>query len=114
MDLPKFTPGQVVLLMNGDMLTVSTSYLRQAREGDNRLYMNEDRSMTFDETSVSHVLNGGYWLPVEGYNPPVVPDRILDTSIFDKMMEDDPAETEWLKQNLKPRKIEVKDGEEEL
>lgn len=114
MELPKFTPGQVVLLTEGSMLTVDTSYIRQMKDGDQRVYVDTDNRTTFTEDGVSHILNAGYWLPTKAYNPPVVPDRVLDTSIFDKMMEDDPAEAEWLKQNLKPRKIEVRDGEEEL
>jgi hypothetical protein len=114
MKLPKYTIGQqVVASGSGDtwMFQINSS---QYRHGQWRY--NE-----FTEDTITHVLNGGYWVPAEMWNGPVTPDMSIDMSLYDAMTQPDPDEEKWLDENVRgkelenrgnPRKIEVKDAEE--
>jgi hypothetical protein len=112
MNLPKFTPGQVVIIGSSDsnyreVVQVRSAYANYVSKSEiSWTYRHADGS--FREDVVKHILNGGFWLPASEYNPPVVPDRVLDTTLFDKMMEVDPDEQAWLDQNVRGKEEELR------
>lgn len=128
--LPKYYPGQIVKADSDWVFAIETAHFNEGW-----CYGNPSTGRLVEEDDITHVLNGGFWLPVTAYNPPVEATRPIDTSLFDAMMEDDPDEQLWLKENIQgkedelryvnkqfideefesaKKKIEVTDGKEEL